>query len=317
MRIGEGQFAEHIRRFNHVLYLCHRNADPDAIGSSFALARAFGGSMGAVDDLSRTGASLAHVLGADLLIDPPLEDYDLVVLVDTSVAMQVGQRLPACYGLVDHHLDAGLLDQALFFIQRPARSTAEIVWNILKASGIKPGREAALGLLAGMISDTGRFKRASPETFAAASELLAEGGFDYEEALEALAVPVSLSQRMAVLKAASRCQVEHQGRWLIAWTSVNSFEGSASMALVELGSDVALVAGRHGSRVRISGRSGREANRSGLNLAEILGRTAKEFGGEGGGHRSAAAMEATGEAATILAACRRKVAASLLQEPVP
>jgi nanoRNase/pAp phosphatase (c-di-AMP/oligoRNAs hydrolase) len=317
MRIGEGQFAEHIRRFNHVLYLCHRNADPDAIGSSFALARAFGGSMGAVDDLSRTGASLAHVLGADLLIDPPLEDYDLVVLVDTSVAMQVGQRLPACYGLVDHHLDAGLLDQALFFIQRPARSTAEIVWNILKASGIKPGREAALGLLAGMISDTGRFKRASPETFAAASELLAEGGFDYEEALEALAVPVSLSQRMAVLKAASRCQVEHQGRWLIAWTSVNSFEGSASMALVELGADVALVAGRHGSRVRVSGRSGREANRSGLNLAEILGRTAKEFGGEGGGHRSAAAMEATGEAATILAACRRKVAASLLQEPVP
>ena len=317
MRIGEGQFAEHIRRFNHVLYLCHRNADPDAIGSSFALARAFGGSMGAVDDLSRTGASLAHVLGAHLLIDPQLEDYDLVVLVDTSVAMQVGQRLPACYGLVDHHLDAGLLDQALFFIQRPARSTAEIVWNILKASGIKPGREAALGLLAGMISDTGRFKRASPETFAAASELLAEGGFDYEEALEALAVPVSLSQRMAVLKAASRCQVEHQGRWLIAWTSVNSFEGSASMALVELGSDVALVAGRHGSRVRISGRSGREANRSGLNLAEILGRTAKEFGGEGGGHRSAAAMEATGEAAAILAACRRKVAASLLQEPVP
>ncbi len=89
------------------------------------------------------------------------------------------------------------------------------------------------------------------------------------------------------------------------------------MALVELGADVALVAGRHGSRVRISGRSGREANRSGLNLAEILGRTAKEFGGEGGGHRSAAAMEATGEAATILAACRRKVAASLLQEPVP
>lgn len=317
MRIGEGQFAEHIRRFKHVLYLCHRNADPDAIGSSFALACAFGGSMGAADDLSRTGASLAQVLGAHLIIDPPLDEYDLVVLVDTSVAMQVGQRLPACYGLVDHHLDAGLLDQALFYIQRPARSTAEIVWNILKASGIKPGREAALGLLAGMISDTGRFKRASPETFAAASELLEEGGFDYEEALRALAVPVSLSQRIAVLKAASRCKVEHQGRWLIAWTSVNSFEGSASMALVELGADVALVAGRHGSKVRISGRSGREAARRGLNLAEVLGSTAREFAGEGGGHRSAAAMEATGEAAAILAVCRRKVAASLLQEPVP
>ncbi|HPM26117.1 MAG TPA: hypothetical protein PLD96_02140, partial [Methanothrix sp.] len=26
MRIGEHQFAEHIRRFKNVLYLCHRNA---------------------------------------------------------------------------------------------------------------------------------------------------------------------------------------------------------------------------------------------------------------------------------------------------
>ena len=50
---------------------------------------------------------------------------------------------------------------------------------------------------------------------------------------------------------------------------------------------------------------------------EVLGSTAREFAGEGGGHRSAAAMEATGEAAAILAACRRKVAASLLREPAP
>lgn len=140
------------------------NADPDAIGSSFALARAFGGSIGAVDDLSRTGASLAQVIGADLLIDPPFEEYDLVVLVDTSVAMQVGQRLPTCYGLVDHHLDAGLLDQALFYIQRPAGSSSGDRLEYSKSERHK-GREAALGLLAGMISDTGRFKRASPEAF--------------------------------------------------------------------------------------------------------------------------------------------------------
>ncbi len=312
MRIGEGQFAEHIRRFKQVLYLCHRNADPDAIGSSFALARAFGGSIGAVDDLSRIGASLAHAIGAPLLIDPPLDDYDLVVLVDTSVAMQAGQRLPDLYGLVDHHLDAGLLDQAHFYIQRPASSTSEIVWNILKASGRRPGREAALGLMAGIISDTGRFKRASPETFAAASELLAAGGFDYQEALDALAVPSNFSQRIAVLKAASRCKIERQGDWLIAWTSVNSFEGSASMALLELGADVALVAGRHGDKVRISARSSREAARMGLNLAEALSGTAREFGGEGGGHRSAAALEAAGDPYAILDSCRKRVASSLL-----
>lgn len=319
MRIGENQFAEHISRFSRVLYLCHRNADPDAIGSSFALAQAFSGSIGVVDDLSRTGASLARAIGAHLLIDPPLQDYDLVVLVDTSVAMQVGERLPACYALVDHHLDTGLLEQALFYIQRPARSTAEIVWSILKESSIKPGREAALGLLAGMISDTGRFKRASPEAFAAASDILAVGGFDYEDALETLSVPASPSQRIAVLKAASRCKFERQGEWLIAWTAVNSFEGSASMALVDLGADVALVAGKHGKgeRVRISGRSSREAARRGLNLAEVLSRTAREFGGEGGGHRSAAAMEAAGEPAAILDACLKRVTCCLLRKTEP
>ena len=36
-------------------------------------------------------------------------------------------------------------------------------------------REMALGLLVGMISDTGRFKRATPESFRAAAELLEAG----------------------------------------------------------------------------------------------------------------------------------------------
>jgi len=89
------------------------------------------------------------------------------------------------------------------------------------------------------------------------------------------------------------------------------------MALLELGADVALVAGKHGSKVRISGRSGREAARRGLNLAEVLGQTAREFEGEGGGHLSAAAMEATGDPAAIMDACRKRVASSLLQDPAP
>ena len=126
-----------------------------------------------------------------------------------------------------------------------------------------------------MISDTGRFKRATPQAFRAAGEILEAGGFDYEEAIEALFVPASISQRIAVLKAASRAEILRQGDWLFASTSVNSFEGSAAMALVDFGADVAFVAGRHGDRVRISARCSREAARRGLNLAEILERWAK------------------------------------------
>ncbi len=313
MRISEKQYGDHISRYRNVLYLCHRNADPDAISSSFALSRAFGGTIGAVDDLSRTGQALSEIINASVLINPPVEDYDLVVVVDTSVGTQLGGRLPDSYALVDHHLDEGLLEDALFYIQKPTKSTAEIVWTILKDNGKKADRKAALGLLAGMISDTGRFKRATPETFMAASEILEVGGFAYEDALEALSVPADISQRIAVLKAASRAEVMRQGEWLVACTAVNSFEGFAAMALVDLGADVAFVAGRHGKgdTVRISARCNREAARMGLNLAKLLGEVGKAHGGDGGGHRSAAALEASGKRSFILDACRKKLAESL------
>jgi nanoRNase/pAp phosphatase (c-di-AMP/oligoRNAs hydrolase) len=307
MRISEQQYSDYIGPYRNVLYLCHRNADPDAIASSFALSRAFGGAIGAVDDLSRTGISLAEIIGARVLINPPVEDYDLVVVVDTSIGTQLCNRLPAKYALVDHHLDEGLLKDALFYIQKPAKSTAEIVWTILKENDKKVDRKAALGLLAGMIADTGRFKRATPCTFLAAAELLDAGGFAYEEALEALSVPADLSQRIAVLKAASRAEVVRHGDWLVACTTVNSFEGSAAMALVDLGADVAFVAGQHSGRVRVSARCSREAARRGCNLAKLSGDVGKAHGGDGGGHRSAAALETLGDPSAILDACRKKI----------
>ncbi len=307
MRISEQQFGDCISPYRNVLYLCHRNADPDAIGCSFALSRAFGGTIGAVDDLSRTGVSLANIIGARVLINPPVDDYDLVVVVDTSVKTQLGDRLPANYALVDHHLDEGLLDGALFYIQKPTKSTAEIVWTILKENDKKVDKKAALGLMAGMIADTGRFKRATPGTFLAAAEILNAGEFAYEDAQEALSVPADLSQRIATLKAASRAVVARQGDWLVACTEVNSFEGSAAMALVDLGADVAFVAGRHGGLVRISARCSREAARKGINLAKLLGEVGRACGGDGGGHRSAAALEARGESSAILDACRKNL----------
>jgi len=64
MRICESEFGANVGKYNKVLYLCHRNADPDAIGSAFALSQAFGGTLGAVDDLSRDRRALAEAIGA-------------------------------------------------------------------------------------------------------------------------------------------------------------------------------------------------------------------------------------------------------------
>lgn len=80
------------------------------------------------------------------------------------------------------------------------------------------------------------------------------------------------------------------------------------MGLVDIGADVALASGKHGNSARVSGRASREAARAGLDLAGVMRRVAKAHGGEGGGHRAAAAMEACGEPAELLAECRKKVA---------
>jgi len=311
MQIPASEWGAHISKYKNILYLGHRNADPDAIGSGFALQQAFGGTLGAVEGVSKAGRALSSAVGAELFLDPPFDDFDLVVVVDASVRLQLRHVQLSRYAVVDHHLDRGLLEGAEFYIQRPANSTAEIVWNILKHARSSVSPQMALGLLAGIISDTGRFRRASVESFMAAAELLEAGGIDYEDALDVLSIPTDLSQRIATLRAASRTEMERIDDWLIATTDINSYEGSSAMALVEMGADIAFAAGRHEGLSRVSGRASREAVRAGINLARILAEVAEAHGGEGGGHRAAAAMEAPGDAKILLAACRKKAAESL------
>src|SRR5512138_3754025 len=100
MQIRESEYAHHIRKYKNVLYLCHRNADPDAIGSAFALAQVFGGAVGAVDDLSRSGRALADAIGADISINPSAQSFELVVVVDASVKLQLGNTRLARYVVV-------------------------------------------------------------------------------------------------------------------------------------------------------------------------------------------------------------------------
>ncbi len=311
MHIRESEFPSHISKYKNVLYLCHRNADPDAIGSAFALSQAFGGIVGAVDDLSRSGRALADAIGAKISINPLINKFEFVVVVDASVLLQLGNARLARYAVVDHHLDKGLLPAAEFHIQRPASSTAEIVWKILQESRADISGEMALGLLIGIIADTGRFRRALPESFKAAADLLERCKMSYDEVLGVISAPTDISQRIAVLRAASRSEVERYGDWLIATTEINAIEGSAAMALVDIGADVAFAASRHDCISRVSGRAGRAAVRAGLNLAGMMGEIAKAHGGEGGGHRAAAALEADVELAGLLAECKKKTVEGL------
>lgn len=318
MQIREDELKELIGGYERVLYLCHRNADPDAVGSGFALREAFGGDLAAVEGVSRTASALLSAIGADILIDPPLQGYDLVVVVDTAVGLQVGDLDLKEYAVVDHHQDRDLVEAALFYLQRPADSTAEIVWEILKKSETLPSQKAALALLVGIITDTGRFKHAHASSFRTVAEILESSEVEYNDALEVLSrVPTEISRRIAALRAASRAEIEWTDDWVIVSSEVGAFEGSSAMTLVEIGADVGLVGGIHGDRCRISGRARRDAVLAGLDLASIMKVVGRAHRGDGGGHRGAAALEASGPAKELLAECRKKVMEALEgQRPV-
>ena len=83
MEIDEAEFYNQLLDYHNILYLCHRNADPDALGSAFALKEAIGGTIGVIDGCDRVASVLAKQLNIEFVTDPAGE-YDLVVVVDTS-----------------------------------------------------------------------------------------------------------------------------------------------------------------------------------------------------------------------------------------
>ncbi len=308
MQVREAEFGSRIHEYDNVLYLCHRNADPDAIGSGFALQQAFGGDLGAVDGISRAGSCLSEYIDGDIIIDPSPEGYDFVVVVDTAVGLQIGNPVLGSYAVVDHHRDEDLIVGATFYIQKPVDSTAEIVWRILVENGIEISRNMALGLLAGIITDTGRFKHARVGSFQVVAEVLDNCDVEYGDALDILSrEPTNVSRRIAILKAARRAKIDWIDDWIVATSKVSSFESSSAMSLMSLGADVAFVGGRHGDVCRISGRARRRAVLAGLDLAAILRSVGKAHDGDGGGHKGAAALEAVGSPAKLLAECKNKV----------
>jgi nanoRNase/pAp phosphatase (c-di-AMP/oligoRNAs hydrolase) len=308
MQIRESQFGSFIKEYKNVLFLCHRNADPDAIGSGFALQSAFGGSLGVIEGIGRLAREQVEAIGAAPIVNPQIESYDLVVVVDTSVWLQLGDLRPSKYAVVDHHQDDELLSGAEFYIHRNTDSTAEIVFKILLDNDSKITSEVALGLLLGIITDTGRFRHASTSSFRITADLLEIAEVEYAEALEILSRrPTELSQRIAALKAAERSVLEWSGDWIVATTEVNAFEGSCAMVLVQIGADVAFAGGKHGKLCRISGRARYNAIQAGIDLSEIMREVARAHGGEGGGHRGAAALELEGDLEVLLDACRKMV----------
>ena len=307
MRVDEAEFINRLLDYQNILYLCHRNADPDAVSSAFALSEAIGGTVGLVDGCNRVASVLIERLGIKVVDKPDPLNYGLVVVVDTSTKAQLNEIELTNYCVIDHHTTTALTENAEFYLHRNATSTVEIVYEVLKAMEAPINRRVGIGMLTGIVTDTGHFKHASAETFITVAKIIEASGVEYGEVLDLMAAtPQDISMRIAILKAASRIELDRVQDMLIASSHVSSFGGSASSTLINIGADIAFVGTVKGESVRISARAKREAVNAGVNLGQLMENISNEYNGTGGGHSGAAGIDVIANMEEVLKKCREK-----------
>lgn len=299
------RIAETLAQGSKVI-LVHGNADMDALGSAYALSRAFPrADIYAPNGLDRISRIVTEKMDIPVLESCDYADYDRVVVVDTSSPEQLegAPEIPNGTIVIDHHKPTGKWDMDLFYCDDSRTSCCEIVKDVIETAGIAIDRDMGLMLLGGMLTDSGHFQYAKPAMLRAFSEIMTGCGIDMDEAMDLTQAPVSMSERIAMLKAIERTRFDRVGEMIVAISFGGSFEASSCRAIMAAGADVVFVGSQRDENFRLSGRATQEAVRKGVHLGEIMSGIGQETMSDGGGHGGAAGLTGIGDTEAMLNIC--------------
>jgi len=260
--------------------LLHHNADPDAVGSAAALKLVIPElDIGCPVSVSNAGKRVAKALGIEILLDPDLGQYEQFVVLDTSTPVQLGDLLEGVKDpiVIDHHTSSGLWKASVEIIDPTSSSCAEIIFDIFKRSDVLFTPEIGIALMAGIISDTGRFRFASAKTFAIVSEIMDRTGLSSEEVM------------------VNRLTYTNVGEDVIVSSHVGSYEAAAARVLLITGGDVVFVSNNKKKELRISARAKPHIVKKGVHLGEFMSKMGEKLNCQGGGHPGAAGMNGKGD----------------------
>ena len=309
---GFSKLARLLRQADNVLILGHQNSDPDAVCSAYAFSllakrinhkvRVIFTSPGGVSKLSKQ--ILSSIVPLSIVESPNLDDFSLVVTVDTNTLQQLGELREAVQNsskpivMIDHHAphSENARSAMLIICDEKATSTCEIILAMLTKMHIKPNRRVSQALLTGILVETGHLVIGTRKTYAAAYKLI-RAGADPEEAVDLTRQVMDESERIARVKTAQRLRFEMIDRWLVATSFVGSYHASAARGLIALGAHLSIVAGKRNDDLTVSFRCTREfAQESGLHLGtDVASEIGRQMGGMGGGHATAAGANVRGE----------------------
>ena len=277
--------------------LTGRNGDMDTIGSAIALASSNPNLLACGLHIGKLAKRLCLELDAPFrkLAKEPSWPAKIggIIIVDAASESQTGvdipKGVPIC--VIDHHDTCDwIFGEQDLEIRSDARATTQIVFQYLKEkSSNSLTDEVRKLLLAGLITDTGRFKHADKASLECASQILEGAGFEYQEFVEHIQNEnINSSERGAILKALSRCQSTECGVWNLVHTHAGIHEGKVAGILIQTGAEVALVSRFRDGETRLTARAPRSSTINGVHLGEMMQKLSETLGGEGGGHDGAA-----------------------------
>ncbi len=281
-----------------IAIVTHKNGDMDTIGSACALAEIIG------ENAKACGIHVSKI--AKRVLAQTKNDFHLmnasnpmwprtlsgIIVVDTASESQTGLNLPSNIPIcvIDHHQGGSDWGDVDLNICWQVTSTAEIVHKYAQQynpEGLQ--RESAIQLLAGIITDTGRFKHADAGSLKSASEIIEEYSLDYASFVESLEKDdMNRSQKGAIAKSLSKVQALDAGNWYLLHTIGGTNEGVIAHSLLTAGAEVALVVRRAKDETRLIARASKNAVNDGVHLGKLMSELTETLDGEGGGHAGAA-----------------------------
>lgn len=311
------------RKVRRVAILTHRNGDPDAICSAFALKYLLkrlnprlSVVIGTPEGVNRLSDQILSRFNIDVELNPDLRDVDLVFTVDTNNLQQLGplatiiENLNRPVVVIDHHYPHPSMEKYAHteFCDEKSPSTCEIICKFYRQLGIKPSRREAAALLVGILYETRYLRLATSKTLLTVADLVRRG-VKVEELHSFLEVPIDDSERMARIKSAQRSKMLRHGGWIVVTSEVGSHQASAARALIMLGAHLAIVGSEEKNRLRLSLRSTEEFYRdSGIHLGRDVAKPLGDYlHGTGGGHSLAAGVNGSGEVDNALKRCSEMI----------
>ncbi len=289
--------------------LCHHNADPDAICAAYAIQQLIKHiDPSAITEIlyPDTASTLSQKIIVKYSIDssksPKITAAETMVVVDVGSLIQLEGLLPLLKEckrriFIDHHGRDPEIDSlaTLYVHDEGAIATCEIVAGIWDASGYTMTKEAADALLIGIIFDSKHLAIASPHLLRVVAWLMDQGG-SLSVAWDMLQASMDQSERIARLKSVQRMTLYRVEPWLIVTSPLGSFQASAARAMMNLGADVAIIAGADKDSLKVSMRSTEEFHsKTSIHLGDDIAKPIAElYGGSGGGHATAAGVNGVG-----------------------